>query len=138
MLRGRALSAGCAAINCDTLRTTMTSGTTTKRRWNDMTTCGNERGELFLASCLLGRKSSTGDLFDHASFGLLLSLQATAELASIPHPSPDANDSNLRASSSSSKKRFVACKANITKNSTYLLLPRQGYSMTFYAGFVLF
>ena len=50
-----------------------------------------ERGRRRFQRCLLGRKSSD-DLFDHASFVLLLSLnsargRATCCLAGIPHPS---------------------------------------------------
>ena len=50
-----------------------------------------ERGRRLFRRCLLGRKSSD-DLFDHASFVLLLSLnsargRATCCLAGIPHPS---------------------------------------------------
>ena len=50
-----------------------------------------ERERRLFQRCLLGRKSSD-DLFDHASFVLLLSLnsargRATCCLAGIPHPS---------------------------------------------------
>ena len=96
-----------------------------------------ERGRRLFQRCLLGRKSSD-DLFDHASFVLLLSLnsargRATCCLAGIPHPStPTTTQLKFENVGGGSIRKSDSWHASKYR---YKFLPpssRQGHSMTFH------